>query len=637
VSRETWLDANQRQLSAAVAEVRECLDARKRGDAFVPAHGTTDGEPSALDHVSATFGLSSFERRLLVLCAAIELDSSIAALCASLLGDGAQSQPTFSLALAVLPDPHWSATTPAGPLRRWRLIELAGTGPMTTAPLRIDERVLHFLTGIDHLDERLASFVEPLPDAEPLTTSHEAAAASLVTAWCSPQQSRFVQLCGADDAARRAVAAAACATAAVRGYAARAFALPVNGGDIDALARLWQRDAALSGAVLLLDCDSVDTTDHARTEAVRQFVSRIEAPLIVSSREPRDFGGSYATIIEVPRAQSSEQRQLWLDALGETAMRLDGHVDRVAAQFTLTPVAMRAVAASIAREDDPGPRLWEACRTASRRRLDQLAQRIDARPEWRDLVLPAPMLATLRDIVTSVRYRSRVYDDWGFSSRDARGLGVTALFSGASGTGKTLAAEVIANELCLDLYRIDLSGVVSKYIGETEKNLRSLFDAAEDGGAILLFDEADALFGKRSEVRDSHDRYANIEVSYLLQRMEAYRGLAILTTNLRDALDPAFLRRIRFAIHFPFPGPDDRAEIWRRVFPASLPTSGLDHEKLARLSITGGNIRNIAVNAAFGAARDETPVTMRLLLHAARAEYVKLEKTLSGNEVEGWA
>src|SRR4051812_42738737 len=184
-----------------------------------------------------------------------------------------------------------------------------------------------------------------------------------------------------------------------------------------------------------------------------------------------------------------------------------------------------------------------------------------------------------------------------------------------------MAAEVLAGELRLDLYRIDLSAVVSKYIGETEKNLRRVFDAAEGGGAILLFDEADALFGKRSEVRDSHDRYANIEVSYLLQRMEQYRGLAILTTNLRDALDPAFMRRLRFAVHFPFPAPPDRAEIWRRAFPSALPTDGLDIEKLARLSIAGGNIRNIAVNAAFGAARDTTPVTMRLLLDAARAEF----------------
>jgi len=211
-----------------------------------------------------------------------------------------------------------------------------------------------------------------------------------------------------------------------------------------------------------------------------------------------------------------------------------------------------------------------------------------------------------------------------------------SLFAGASGTGKTLAAEVLANELRLDLYRIDLSSVVSKYIGETEKNLRRVFDAAEEGGAILLFDEADALFGKRSEVKDSHDRYANIEVSYLLQRMEAYRGLAILTTNLKSALDTAFLRRIRFIVQFPFPDAAMREEIWRRIFPPTLPTENLDLAKLARLHIAGGNIRNIALNAAFLAADAREPVRMTHMLRAASTEYAKLEKPLTVAEIGGW-
>jgi SpoVK/Ycf46/Vps4 family AAA+-type ATPase len=177
---------------------------------------------------------------------------------------------------------------------------------------------------------------------------------------------------------------------------------------------------------------------------------------------------------------------------------------------------------------------------------------------------------------------------------------------------------------------------VSKYIGETEKNLRRVFDAAEAGGAILLFDEADALFGKRSEVKDSHDRYANIEVSYLLQRMESYRGLAILTTNLKSALDTAFLRRIRFVVQFPFPDAAQRAEIWRRVFPLATPTEGLAIEPLAQLNVAGGNIRNIAINAAFMAAEAREPVRMAHLLHAAQMEYAKIEKPLTSGETAGW-
>ncbi len=246
--------------------------------------------------------------------------------------------------------------------------------------------------------------------------------------------------------------------------------------------------------------------------------------------------------------------------------------------------------------------LWDACRTQARPRLDELAQRIEATAAWEELVLPENELGVLREIAAHVRQRSKVYEQWGFAAKGARGLGISALFAGASGTGKTLAAEVLGSALNLDVYRIDLSAVVSKYIGETEKNLRRVFDAAEGGGVVLLFDEADALFGKRTEVKDSHDRHANIEVSYLLQRMEAYRGLAILTTNLKTSLDQAFLRRIRFVVQFPFPDAERRTEIWRRVFPKQTPSENLDFEQLAKLNVAGGNIRNIAMRAAFLAA-----------------------------------
>ena len=281
-------------------------------------------------------------------------------------------------------------------------------------------------------------------------------------------------------------------------------------------------------------------------------------------------------------------------------------------------------------------RLWETCRSQARSRLDDLAQRVETTAGWDALVLPAFQMQILRDIVVNVRQRARVYDQWGFAASSSRGLGISALFAGASGTGKTLAAEIMANELRLDLYRIDLSQVVSKYIGETEKNLRRVFDAAETAGAVLLFDEADALFGKRSEVKDSHDRYANIEVSYLLQRMEAYRGLAILTTNMKQALDQAFMRRIRFVVQFPFPDAAERAEIWKRVFPPATPTAELDVARLARLNVAGGNIRNIALGAAFLAADERTPVSMAHLLRVARAEYAKLDRPLTESEIGGW-
>ena len=233
--------------------------------------------------------------------------------------------------------------------------------------------------------------------------------------------------------------------------------------------------------------------------------------------------------------------------------------------------------------------------------------------------------------------RAQVYEAWGFGRSMNRGRGISALFAGASGTGKTMAAEILAHELHLDLYRIDLAGVVSKYIGETEKNLRQVFDAAEQAGAILFFDEADALFGKRTEVKDSHDRYANIEVNYLLQRMEEYRGLAILATNRKSFLDQAFLRRLRFLVDFPFPDAADRRRIWERVFPASAEVERLDFGALARLEIPGGNIRNIAVNAAFLAATEGRPIGMGHVLAAARREYAKIDKLATDAELDlGW-
>jgi SpoVK/Ycf46/Vps4 family AAA+-type ATPase len=273
----------------------------------------------------------------------------------------------------------------------------------------------------------------------------------------------------------------------------------------------------------------------------------------------------------------------------------------------------------------------------ARPRLEALAQRIVPMAGWQDLVLPEMQLQMLEQLAAQSRHRMKVYEQWGFAARGRRGLGLSALFAGPSGTGKTLAAEVLARELGLDLYRIDLSAVVSKYIGETEKNLRQVFDAAETGGGVLLFDEADALFGKRAEVKDSHDRYANIEVGYLLQRMESFEGLAILTTNIKAALDKAFQRRLRFIVDFPFPNAEQRVSIWERAFPAETPTEGLDAKRLASLNMAGGGIRNIALNAAFLAAEQGTAVRMSDVLAATRIEAVKSERPLMESEIRGWA
>jgi SpoVK/Ycf46/Vps4 family AAA+-type ATPase len=341
---------------------------------------------------------------------------------------------------------------------------------------------------------------------------------------------------------------------------------------------------------------------------------------------------------DVDKPRPAEQKRLWEKALGPKAGALNGALSAISEQFCLSAKTIFTTAA-LPRSDEAqtGPvELWNACRSLVRPRLEDLAERIVACAVWDDLVLPEPQKLILRHLAAQVQQRLKVYESWGFSDKSQRGLGLSALFSGPSGTGKTLAAEVMAGELRLDLYRIDLSAVVSKYIGETEKNLKQVFDAAEEGGALLLFDEADALFGKRGEVKDSHDRYANIEVGYLLQRMEAYRGLAILTTNLKSSLDKAFQRRLRFSVSFPFPDAAQREAIWSRVFPGKTPTEGLQPQRLAQLNMAGGNIRNIAMNAAFLAAEEGQPVRMGHLLEAARLEAQKIERPLADAEIRGW-
>jgi hypothetical protein len=489
----------------------------------------------------------------------------------------------------------------------------------------------------------LRPLLEPLRVAAELPPSHHAIARYITDLWSWEEPSGgwpAILLCGPARAGKRAIAAAACAALGLQGYALHAADLPHTAVERQALAHLWEREALLSGSALLLDCDALDSPDSLRTAIA--FLEAVRGMVLVTSREPFHTSQRPCLRLDVGKPSAVEQKALWQSALGGHVASLNGQVEAVVTQFSLDVHGIHAASAQVlhhlstAPGEESGLLLWDACRAQARPRLDDLAQRLEPTAVWDDLVLPEVQCQILRDIVTHVRQRATVYETWGFAAKGTRGLGISALFAGPSGTGKTMAAEVLANALRLDLYHIDLSAVVSKYIGETERNLRRVFDAAEEGGAILLFDEADALFGKRSEVKDSHDRYANLEVSYLLQRMEAYRGLAILTSNMKTALDQAFLRRLRFVVQFPFPDAAQRAEIWRRIFPPHAPTEALDIHKLARLNVAGGNIRNIALHAAFLAADAGAPVRMTHLVLAARSEYAKLEKPLTEAEVAGW-
>ena len=596
--------ANNEFLAASLAWLRLLLRQAPAAEVAAAARAVDRAEAAgpvpALAGLALRLGLSRFERDTLLLCAAVEFDPGM-------------PQATFGLALRVLPDPAWDVVSPRGGLRHWRLVEV-GTAPgqpLVAGALRVDERIVHYLKGLNYLDDRLDRLVTPLP-LDPslrLPPSQRAAVDQVVLGFGHGP----VQLAGADRASKELIAAQSAARAGLRAHRLPTALLPADLVEADALARLWEREAALLPLALYLDAGEED----GEQSTIARFLARVPGPSMVAARESKpDLGG---TVVDVDAPTPAERAVAWRERLGPD---VPGRVvEPLAAQFGLDVGAIR----DIARDRTDAEEIWRACRVRARPRLETLAQRLTPKIGLADVVLPAPQRALLREIVEQVAHRTTVYERWGFGERINRGLGVSALFAGPSGTGKTMAAEALAAELNLDLYRIDLSSVVSKYIGETEKNLRILFDAADSGGAILFFDECDALFGKRSEVKDAHDRYANIQINYLLQRVEAYQGLAILATNLRNALDRAFLRRLRFVVEFPFPGATQRADLWRKAFPPAAPLGDLDYDRLAGLPVSGGVVRNIALNAAFRAATAGTDITMAVVLAAARVEFDKLE------------
>ena len=658
-----WPAANQLFLTQSLAALKSTM--RRDMVRIAPPNARAPAfaqRPPALLRIADAFGLSAFERNMLLLCAGVELDPEIARLCAGAASDGGQPFASFSLAFATLPEAHWSALAPGAPLRCWRLIEIAQGQPLTQAQLRIDETVLHSLIGITELDRRLLAMMLPLMvvPLDALAPAHAELAQRIADTWETARADAvmpLLQLVG-DSIDCRPVVAASAALVGTRAAVLNADRVPAAPAELEDLVRLWGREVCLSGfGVLLVERDGQPAAaeeNRGQARAVNGLIERLPGPLALCERERTRIAHRLVAPFDVAPLPTAEQHRLWREALaraaaGRFAEPADAAVqaasDLITGQFSMSRPVIEAIAgeavtqaARVAKSPTAtGDIAWDLCRVRARTKLDALAQRINSRLEWDDLILPDAELATLRTIAAQLRQRATVYERWGFAAKSARGLGITALFSGPSGTGKTMAAEVLAAALRLDLYRIDLASVVSKYIGETEKNLRQVFDAAEQSGTILLFDEADALFGKRSEVKDSHDRYANIEVSYLLQRMEAYRGLAILTSNMRAALDPAFLRRLRFCVQFPFPDATQRERIWRNTFPATTPTAELDFARLAQLRIAGGNIRSIALNAAFLAADAGEPVRMSHLLVAARSEYAKLERQLTAAEIGAWA
>jgi hypothetical protein len=601
--------------------------------------------PPALLILSQRLGLSRFEQQVLLLCAAMELDTRIALLCARAQGEPNKPYPTFALAMVLFEEPAWDVLSPERPLRYLRLVEISQSGamPLTASPLRADERIVNYIKGLNYLDDRLSPLLTSITTADfQLPPSQQKVVDSILHHLKQVSSMRnlpVIQLTGLDSGSKRLIAGRVAAALGLFLYRLSVETLPQQQAELETFARLWERDALLLPVTLYLDARD---TEPGAADAVTQkgtplnrFLARSSGLFFFDTHDVWPGLGEKTSAFTVATPTPAEQLAAWKEVL---ALATNGSPAALAGQFNLNTMIIRDIAQTAFAEGTENEHamheeLWKLCLASTRPRLEALAQRLDPKAAWDDIVLPAEAAGLLRQIADQVRQRMKVYEEWGFNQKMNRGLGINALFAGESGTGKTMAAEVIANELKLDLYRIDLSAVVSKYIGETEKNLRRVFDAAEDGGVILFFDEADALFGKRSEVKDSLDRYANIEINYLLQRMEAYRGLAILATNMKSALDQAFMRRLRFIVNFPFPGMAERKIIWQKVFPAQTPTLGLDLDRLARFNLTGGAINNIAINAAFLAAMKQPPqVTMPLILEAARTEFRKLEKPI--NEAE---
>lgn len=593
-----------------------------------------EGRPARLDALVEAFELSPFEKDVLLLAAAPALDLRYQRIFGYLQDDVTRRLPSPQLALDLCTDPderlaRRACFHPAAPLFRHQFIApLSAAEPLLAQPLQIDPAVPAWLLG-QYAPENLTPYGPADADFS-----------------LPPfRKDLILALNGPDQLARRHAA---------RQVSARAER-PLLTLDLEdhaddpglalRVARLL-RDARLLQAIPELTGWERVLHEDAPPLPLLQAVLAHPDLVLISSALPWQARGVPRSrrihVVAFPVPVYRQRLRLWQEQLVGRPEVPALDLPHLAGQFALTSGqihdAFAAAADAAAQRGEPFPSqadLLAAARSHSNPRLGLLARKIDPRFGWDDIILPREQRTILCEITATVRQRPRVLDEWGVGAKLASSRGVTVLFAGPPGTGKTMAAEIMASDLGLDLYKIDLSGVVSKYIGETEKNLEKVFAEAASSNAILFFDEADALFGKRSEVRDAHDRYANLEISYLLQRMEAYDGVTILATNLRANLDDAFTRRLQFAVDFPFPEEEDRLRIWKALLPPELPLDPqADFALLARrFRIAGGNIRNVIVNAAYLAAADGGVVTMEHLLHGTRRELQKMGRLLNEEDL----
>ncbi|NEO31301.1 MAG: ATP-binding protein [Symploca sp. SIO3C6] len=634
---------------------------------------------SRLHWLQQTFGLSTFAVGSIIIALAPEIDLRYERIYAYLQDDVTRKRPTVDLTLNLLCSSleakfrqriHFK---PDAPLIQQGLLSLIPDPhqvqpPLLSHYLKLDDHIISFLLGQEGLNPRLESFCQVIAqgttvelDELLLRTQSKQALLKLVIQARNNSQSLFLHFSGQGSSLKFQLAQALASAIEMQLLVADLARISDSEEKCQHQLMLLFREAQFLNALLYFD-NLDNLLSQAQTRCYQRLfeqLTKYTGIVILSSTKPElPSAIALKNLINLPFALPDfvQRRHYWQLNLASQGITIDQHeLDALANRFCLNcdhitnaviTACNQALWTAAVEESEAFPptkvqptlnQLLAAARIQSDHNLGHLARKIKPKSTWDDLILPPDQFTQLKEICAQVKYRHIVYQQWGFDSKLSFGKGLNALFSGPPGTGKTMAAEVIASELQLDLYKIELSQIVSKYIGETEKNLDQIFAAAQMANTILFFDEADALFGKRSEVRDAHDRYANIEIGYLLQKMEEYEGISILTTNLRHNLDEAFVRRLAFTIHFPFPDEASRGQIWEKIWPMQVPLAeDVDVDFLARqFKLSGGNIKNIALAAAFLAAKEGSYVTMTHLLQGIRREYQKMGKILSETDLEG--
>ncbi len=650
------LRAIHKQLELRQSEINARVQASLEQEVFL-----------ALPQLAHLFALSPFELQTLIICLAPELRRKYDQLYAYLQDDITRKKPSVDLVLDLLceaPAERWPTRTffsAQAPLFRAGILRVtddpqspSGSSDLARF-LKLDPRILDFILGNNTLDGRLHGLVKvfnPSPKMD-----HVLVEPTIKTKLRNLTQHHFsnrqgdpkrlvLYLYGPYGVGKRDLALGVCGQLNCPLLSLDMTLLLTHEPDLETMLRLAFREGLLQQAAFYIDKIDVLLKEDEKALAFMKKLTNLIAEygwlVFLAGEKPWSpkgiFAGAVFQAVELPLPDVPLREIAWQRALESLIPGAEpAWAGPLARQFRLTPGQIWD-AAEFGRnqammQDGQGERitpadLYAACRNQSNQKLGELALKIEPHYSWADIILPEDKVTQLQEICSQTIHHYRVFGEWGFERKLSHGKGLSALFTGPPGTGKTMAAEVIANELQLDLYKVDLSGVVSKYIGETEKNLGQIFHEAETSNAILFFDEADALFGKRTQVSDAHDRYANIETSYLLQKMEEHEGVVILATNLRENMDEAFTRRIRFIVEFPFPDAANRQEIWRTHFPHEAPVGeGIDYEFLSQqIQIAGGNIKNIVLNAAFFAAENGSVINMEHILHGTRREFEKIGK-----------